>query len=46
MLATIAAVSVTVYDWAGLAFLRSGWINLDLIWIAALGICGVLLLVA
>jgi hypothetical protein len=45
MLATIAAVSLTVYDWAGLAFLRSGWINLDLIWIAALGVCGLLLLV-
>ena len=45
MLATIAAVSLVIYDWVGLAFLRSGWINLDLIWIAALGICGVLLLV-
>jgi len=45
MLATIAAVSLTVYDWVGLAFLRSGWINLDLIWIAALGVCGLLLLV-
>jgi hypothetical protein len=46
MLATIAAVSLVVYDWAGLAFLRSGWINLDLIWIAALGICGLVLLLA
>jgi hypothetical protein len=44
MLATIAAVSLTVYDWVGLGFLRSGWINLDLIWIAALGVCGLLLL--
>ena len=44
MLATIAAVSLIVYDWVGLAFLRSGWINLDLIWIAALGLCGLLLL--
>jgi hypothetical protein len=46
MLATIAAVSLVVYDWLGLAFLRSGWINLDVIWIAALGLCGVLLLLA
>ena len=46
MLATIAAVSLVIYDWVGLALLRSGWINLDLIWIAALGICGVLLLLA
>jgi len=45
MLATIAAVSLVVFDWVGLAFLRSGWINLDLIWIAALGVCGLLLLV-
>jgi hypothetical protein len=45
MLATIAAVSLIVYDWAGLAFLRSGWINLDVIWIAALAVCGLLLLV-
>ena len=43
MLATIAVVSLIVYDWVGLAFLRSGWINLDLIWIAALGVCGLLL---
>ena len=44
MLATIAAVSLIVYDWVGLAFLRSGWINLDLIWISALGLCGLMLL--
>ncbi len=43
MLATMAAISVIVYEWVGLAFLRSGWINLDLIWVAALGICGGLL---
>lgn len=45
MLATIAVVSLIVYDWVGLAFLRSGWINLDLIWIAALALCGILTLV-
>jgi hypothetical protein len=46
MLATITAVSLIVYEWVGLAFLRSGWINLDLIWIGALGFCGVLLMLA
>jgi hypothetical protein len=44
MLATITAVSLIVYEWVGLAFLRSGWVNLDLIWIAGLGFCGVLLM--
>jgi hypothetical protein len=46
MLATITAVSLIVYEWVGLAFLRTGWINLDLIWIAALALCGVLLMLA
>jgi hypothetical protein len=45
MLATIALVSLIVYDWVGLGFLRSGWINLDLIWVTALGVCGLLLLI-
>lgn len=45
MLATMAMISVVVYEWVGLAFLRSGWINLDLIWVAALGVCGALLMV-
>jgi hypothetical protein len=44
MLATIAVVSVIVYDWLGLAFLRTGWVNFDLLWIAVLGICGAILL--
>ena len=46
MLTTIAAVSLLVYEWVGLAFLRSGWVNLNLIWIAALGSCGVVLMLA
>src|SRR5437667_3983023 len=46
MLAAITAVSLIVYEWVGLAFLRSGWVNLDLIWIAGLGFCGVLLMLA
>jgi len=29
----------------GLAFLRAAWINLDLVWILALGLCGAVLLI-
>jgi hypothetical protein len=46
MLLTIAAVSIAVYQWIGVDFLRRGWINLDVVWVLALGICGVILLVA
>jgi len=46
MLATMTTVSLLVYEWVGLAFLRSAWVNLDLIWIAALGFCGVVLMLA
>ncbi len=44
MLTTIAAVSVAVYEWVGLAVLRSAWINFDLLWIAGLVVCGGLLM--
>jgi hypothetical protein len=44
MLAVIAAISILVYEWTGLAFLRRGWINLDQIWSGALVVSGVLLL--
>jgi len=46
MLATIAAVSLIVYNWTGVDFLRRSWINVDLIWVAVLATCGVILLVA
>src|SRR5262245_18520175 len=46
MLATMAAISVVVYRWIGVGFLRRGWINFDFIWVAALLTCGVLLLTA
>jgi hypothetical protein len=36
MLITTGVVALTVYEWAGVDFLRRGWINLDLIWTAAL----------
>jgi len=46
MLVTTGAVSVLVYEWVGLAFLRRGWINLDLVWTMALIGAGCLLLIA
>jgi hypothetical protein len=45
MLATIGVISLVVYKWIGVAFLRRGWINLDLLWILALAVCGAVLLV-
>lgn len=44
MLVVTAVIAVPVYEWLGLAFLRRGWINLDLIWIAALTAAGVILI--
>jgi hypothetical protein len=46
MLATIAVVSLIVYHWTGVDFLRRGWVNLDLIWVAVLALCGTILLFA
>lgn len=46
MLAAIGAVALLVYDRFGVAFLRTGWINVDWIWTAALAVCGMVLLVA
>lgn len=45
MLCVAGAVGIAVYQWVGLAFLRRGWINLDLLWIFALLGAGTLLLV-
>ncbi len=45
MLCVAAAVALAVYEWFGLAFLRRGWINLDLVWVIALVGTGVILLV-
>jgi hypothetical protein len=45
MLATTGAVALVVYEWLGVDFLRRGWINLDLIWTAALVATGLILLV-
>jgi hypothetical protein len=46
MLAVTAAIAITVYEWIGLAMLRHAWINLDLVWAAALAVAGVVLLAA
>jgi hypothetical protein len=46
MLVVTGAVALVVYDWAGLGFLRRGWINLDVIWTAALLAMGLWLLLS
>ncbi|WP_457580195.1 hypothetical protein [Ensifer canadensis] len=45
MLAVIAAVALVVFEWLGLAALRSAWINFDRLWTLALGATGIVLLV-
>ena len=37
-------IALVVYDCLGLAFLRRGWINFDLLWVGALALIGVLLI--
>jgi hypothetical protein len=44
MLSTITVVSLVVYHWAGVDFLRRGWINIDRIRVGVLGACGIALL--
>jgi hypothetical protein len=44
MLATTGTIAVVVYQWFGVAFLRRGWVNLDLIWTIALVATGLILL--
>jgi hypothetical protein len=46
MLATTGAIALAVYQWFGLAFLRKGWVNLDLLWTVALVATGLVLLLA
>jgi hypothetical protein len=46
MLATTAAIAIAVYDWIGLAILRSAWINVDLAWTLALAATGAYLLLS
>jgi hypothetical protein len=43
MLATTCVIALVVYEFFGVAFLRRGWINLDLIWTMALLMTGLIL---
>jgi hypothetical protein len=45
MLAVTGVIALMVYQWIGVAFLRRGWFNLDLVWSIALAATGLLLLV-
>jgi hypothetical protein len=45
MLAATGAMALLVHDWLGVAVLRRGWINLDLLWTVALVAAGLLLLI-
>jgi hypothetical protein len=44
MLVATAVAAFLVYDWLGVAVLRRGWVNLDLLWTLALAATGLLLL--
>jgi hypothetical protein len=46
MLLVIATIAIVVYEWVGLAFLRRGWINVDLLWTVALAASGAYMLIA
>lgn len=43
MLAVTGIIAWIIHEWVGLAFLRRGWINLDLLWTAALVLAGLIL---
>jgi len=45
MVVVMGAIAIVIYDYVGLAILRSAWINLDTIWAGALVAAGVLSLV-
>ncbi|HMA73374.1 MAG TPA: hypothetical protein VKP67_18105 [Xanthobacteraceae bacterium] len=45
MIATTAIIAALVYEWLGVALLRRAWLNIDLIWLAALAATGALLLI-
>ena len=42
MVAVMGTVAILIYEWIGLAILRSAWINLDTIWAGALVAAGIL----
>src|SRR5262249_6293859 len=45
MILTTAVVAAIVYEWLGVGLLRHAWINVDLLWTAALVVTGLVLLV-
>ncbi len=45
MLVVIAIIAFVVYEWVGLAFLRRGWLNVDLLWGIALALAGTYMLI-
>jgi hypothetical protein len=45
MLAVTGALALAVYDWLGVGILKQAWVNLDLVWTAALALCAGLLVV-
>ena len=45
MLFVTGAIAVLVYQWVGVAILRRGWINLDLLWTVALVATGLILFI-
>jgi len=46
MLLTTGIVALAVYHWFGVAVLKRGWINFDLLWAAMLAVAGLWLLFA
>jgi hypothetical protein len=44
MLLVMAMIASAVYSWIGVGFLRRGWLNLDRLWTAALGVAGAALI--
>lgn len=46
MLIVTGAIAILIYEWVGVAILRSAWINLDLIWVLALVVTGGILLMS
>jgi hypothetical protein len=45
MLLATGVTALTVYHWLGVAVLKHGWINFDVLWTAALALAGLLLII-
>ena len=46
MLVVTGVIAILIYEWVGVAILRSAWVNLDVVWVIALGTTGAILLFA